>query len=60
MEYYIERFKQEDGQIIEVYGNRISGITKGSPVWLDGYPAPDGQFKRGFFSKIDVKNGKII
>ena len=60
MEYYIERFKQEDGQIIEVYGNRISGITKGSPVWLDGYPAPDGQFKRGLFSKIDVKNGKII
>jgi len=60
MEYYIEKFKQEDGQIIEIAGNRISGITKGSPVWLEDHPAPDGQYKKGWFSKIEVKNGKII
>lgn len=60
MEYYIEKFRQEDGQIIEIGGNRISGITKGSPVWLEDHPAPDGHYKKGWFSKIEVKNGKIF
>ncbi len=60
VEYYIEKFKQDNGSIIEIGGSRTSGITKGSPVWLDGNKAPDGQYKRGWFSKIDVKSGKII
>lgn len=60
MEYYIEKFKQDNGLFIEVGGNRISGITKGSPVWLNGNEAPDGQYKKGWFAKIEVRNGRII
>jgi len=60
MEYYIETFKQCDGKIIEIGGNRVSGVTKGSPVWLDGNQAPDGKYKKGWLSHIEVKGGKII
>ena len=60
MEYYVEQFKQENGQNIEVGANRISGITKGSPVWLGNRQAPDGKYRKGWFSKIEVKDGKIL
>ena len=60
MEYYIKGFKQENGQVIEVGGNRISGIVgEGSPVWLNGNEAPDGRYKKGLFSTIEVINGRI-
>lgn len=59
MEYYIEKFKQGDGQFIEVGGNRINGITEGSPVWLYGKLAPNGEYQKGWFSKIQVIDGII-
>ena len=59
MEYYLESFKQGDDQYIEVGGNRINGITVGSPVWLDDKLAPDGKYQKGWFSKIQVIDGLI-
>ncbi len=59
MGYYIEKFKQKNGQIIEVGGNRTNGITKGSPVWINGNQAPNGKYKKGWFSTIEVINGRI-
>jgi curved DNA-binding protein CbpA len=59
MEFYIEKYKQSNGQFIEVGGNRINGIEKGSPVWFDGELAPDGVYEKGWFSKIQVINGRI-
>jgi hypothetical protein len=60
MEYYIEKFKQDDNSEIEVGGSRITGISKNSPVWLNGNAAPDGEYKKGLFSRIKVKNGRIV
>lgn len=60
MEYYIERYKQSDGQIIEIGGNRVSGIGKGSPVWLNQNIAPNGRYSKGWFSEINVFGGKLI
>jgi uncharacterized RDD family membrane protein YckC len=60
MEYYIEKFKQDEDSEIEVGGSRITGISKQSPVWLNGKIAPDGEYKKGLFSRIKVKNGRII
>lgn len=60
MEFYIEKFQQENGSFVEIGGNRVNGITKGSPVWLNGNKAPNGQYKKGLFSKIEVYNGQII
>lgn len=59
MEYYIEEFIQSNGTILEVGGNLICGITKGSPVWLEGKPAPDGKYKKGWFSNFHVLNHRI-
>ncbi|MCB9033885.1 MAG: J domain-containing protein [Chitinophagales bacterium] len=59
MEYYIEKYNQNNGQSIEVGGNRINGIGKGSPVWLNGKLAPDGVYEKGWFSKIKVINGRV-
>jgi hypothetical protein len=59
MEYYIENYKQDDGQIIEIGGSRIDGIGKGCPVWLNGKLAPNGIYKKGWFSNITVENGQI-
>lgn len=60
MEYYIEKFRQENGEFIEVGGTVFSGITKGSPVWLEGNVAPNGIYKKGWFFSIEVRDGKII
>lgn len=59
MEYYIESYKQGDGQTIEIGGSRIDGIRKNCPVWLNGQPAPNGIYKKGWFSNITIENGKI-
>jgi hypothetical protein len=59
MEYYIESFSQDNGEKIEISCSRLDGIRKGSLVWLNGRPAPDGVYKKGCFSKITVKNGKV-
>jgi hypothetical protein len=59
MEYYIEEYNQNDGTTIKIGGSRMNGINKNSPVWLDGKLAPDGEYKKGWFSKIQVEKGKI-
>lgn len=59
MEYYIDKHKQENGKVIEISGNRIKGVIVGNPVWLDGIVAPDGRYKNGWFSAIEVKDGKV-
>lgn len=59
MEYYIEKYKQDDGRIIEIGGKRTNGIGKNCPVWMNGKLAPDGVYKKGWFSKIKVEKGKI-
>ncbi len=60
MEYYIEKHKQDDGRIIEISGSRLDGIRTGCPVWLNDSFAPDGVYKKGWFSTIRVKSGRII
>jgi curved DNA-binding protein CbpA len=60
MEYYIEEFKQDNGQVIEIGGNRINGIVKGCPVWMNNQFAPDGIYRKGWFSRIRVKGGRIV
>ena len=59
MEYYIESYKQDDGKIIEIGGSRINGVRKNCPVWMNGQAAPNGIYKKGWFSNITVENGKI-
>lgn len=60
MEYYIEEYKQEDGNVIKVGGSRTNGIGSNCPVWLDRRLAPDGEYKKGWFTKIIVKKGRIV
>lgn len=60
MEYFIGSFRQEDGTIIEIAGNRLTGIGKGSFVFKNGVPAPNGTYQKGWLSKIKVENGVIV
>jgi len=59
MEYYIEKYKQDDGKVIEIGGKRTTGIGRNCPVWMNGKLAPDGVYRKGWFSKIEVEKGKI-
>jgi len=59
-EYSIDRFEQNDGKVLEVAQHRLWGIRKGCPVWIDGKPAPDGKFKRGWFESYKVREGRIV
>lgn len=56
-EYSIENHRQPNGLTIEVDCHRMQISRKGSRVWLDNKPAPDGQYKTGIFSTINVSNG---
>lgn len=49
MEYYIEKYKQDDGKVIEIGGKRSSGIGRNCPVWMNGKLAPDGEYRKGWF-----------
>lgn len=59
MEYFIESYKQDDGQTIEIGGSRIDGIGKNCLAWLNGRPAPNGIYKKGWLSDVTIENGKI-
>ncbi|MEM6725699.1 MAG: hypothetical protein AAF598_16785 [Bacteroidota bacterium] len=60
-EYYIEYFTNLDGLKIEVDGSRIYGIRSGSRAWLSDYnPAPDGWYRRGWFTWIQVEDGVVV
>ena len=59
MEYYVEKIDQDDGSQLEIYASRQNGIKSGCKVFLNGIPAPDGVYKKGWFSRITVRNGRI-
>jgi hypothetical protein len=59
-EYYIESFKQKDGTLLELDGNRINGIIIGSRGWINNKPAPDGIYKTGLLSSVKIKDGVIV
>lgn len=57
--YFIERYEQKNGNIIEIDVHRMYGIRKGCKVWLNDKPAPNGQYKSGILSRINVLDGFI-
>ena len=59
MEYYIAKYKQNDGSVIEIGGKRTNGIGRNCPVWINGSLAPDDVYKTGWLSSIEVEKGKI-
>jgi hypothetical protein len=58
-EFYIEKHEQQNGVVIEIDGHRMQRTRKGNRVWIHNQPAPDGQYKAGFFDSINVLNGLI-
>jgi len=58
-EFFIENHEQQNGDIIEIDGHRMQSTRKGNRVWLRNEPAPDGKYKVGFFSTINVINGLV-
>lgn len=59
-EFYYEKFKQDNGSVLELDGNRINGFVKGGRAWIDNKPAPDGIYKKGFLQKVRIKDGVVI
>lgn len=59
-EFYIESYSNNKGLTVDVDGSRIWGIVKGSLVWHDEKPAPDGWYTRTWFSKIYVQDGRVV
>jgi hypothetical protein len=58
--YNVEKFEQNDGRIIEIDRSSGDGIGKGSRVWLNNEPAPEGIYKMGILDSINVQDGKIF
>jgi len=58
--YQTNEYKQLAGKTLEVVLNKMGGIDPGSAAWLDGLPAPDGRYKRGWLGSLTVKDGKIV
>lgn len=58
-EFYIINYKQKDGKEIEL--GQFIGTNRliGCPVWLNDKVAPDGNYKIGFLSSINVVNGVV-
>ncbi|MCF2446318.1 hypothetical protein L0657_20335 [Dyadobacter sp. CY345] len=57
--FYIEEHDQRNGDKIEIDVHRMYGIRKGCRVWLNDKPAPNGQYKSGMLSRINVLDGLI-
>ena len=58
--YYRDDYKQEDGQLVRIFGSRTGGINPGCPVLRSGVPAPDGRYSTGWFSSVEVKDGVVV
>lgn len=58
-DFYISSYKQTNGSTLELDGNRMNGIVIGSRAWINDNPAPDGAYKKGFLSKVTIKNGRV-
>lgn len=59
-EYYIDRYTNRTGLTIEVDGSRINGIVRGSLAWDEDAPAPDGWYHRAWFSRVHIRDGRVI
>lgn len=59
-EFRIDHFVQPNGLTIEVDCYRMQNSRKGSRVWLNDTPAPNGQYRIGTFSSIEVKTGIVV
>ncbi|MDB5206052.1 MAG: hypothetical protein JWR72_1127 [Flavisolibacter sp.] len=59
-EFRIDTHKQPNGNIIEVDCYRMQNSKKGSRVWFNDKPAPDGLYRTGIFSSVIVKNGIVV
>ncbi|MBC7410156.1 MAG: hypothetical protein H7339_17375, partial [Arcicella sp.] len=58
-EFYVEEHEQQNGEIIEIDNHRMQQTKKGNRVWLNNKPAPNGEYKIGFFSTVSVLKGLI-
>jgi len=58
-EFYVEQHEQQNGEIIEIDNHRMQQTKKGNHVWVNNKPAPDGEYKIGFFSSVNVLNGLV-
>ena len=59
-EFFIVECKQSDGAVVEFDAHRMHGVTNGSRVWIDNYPAPNGRYKVGFLHNVTVRNGAVV
>ena len=59
-EFRVDAYTQPNGLTIEVDCYRLQSSIKGSRIWLNDFPAPDGRYKTGMFSSINVKNGVVV
>lgn len=55
-EQYRDKWKKINFEIETVYPY---GVQIGSPVFIDGKPAPDGKYYKGRFSSIGVMDGVV-
>jgi len=56
--YYMIQYKTNRGEIL--IEQRVREFrSKGDSVFQDSLPAPDGKYKLGFLSHIEVKDGKV-
>ena len=58
-EFYVEEHEQQNGEIIEIDNHRMQQTKKGNRVWINNKPAPNGEYKIGFFSTVSVLKGLI-
>ncbi|MFK8009532.1 MAG: hypothetical protein AB8H03_24435 [Saprospiraceae bacterium] len=56
LEKYTDKWTKIDFEIETVFPY---GIQLGSPVFINGKPAPDGKYYKGRFSSIAVMDGKV-
>lgn len=59
-EFFIHKFKQGDGSILEVDENTATGYLRGNRAWINNIPAPDGIYKKGFLSSFKIKDGIVV
>lgn len=58
-EFYVEEHEQQNGEIIEIDNHRMQITKKGNRAWINNKPAPNGQYRVGFFSTVNILNGLV-
>lgn len=59
-EFRVDHFIQPNSFTVEVDFYRMQNSKKGSRVWVNDSPAPNGQYIIGTFSSIEVKDGVVV